>query len=73
MLHKFRRPRIGGVLNGWHQNFMWALLIVVGLRIAAAFAHLFYYRDGVMQRMLPGNSATGSFAGKPVHSTRGQS
>jgi cytochrome b561 len=40
-------------LNGWHQNFMWALLVVVGLHIAAAFVHLFYYRDGVMRRILP--------------------
>jgi cytochrome b561 len=34
--------------DGWHQNFMWA----VGLHIAAAFVHPFYYRDGVMRRML---------------------
>jgi cytochrome b561 len=45
------------VLNGWHQNFMWALLIVAGLHVAAAFVHLFYYRDGVMQRILPGDPA----------------
>jgi cytochrome b561 len=45
------------VLNGWHQNFMWALLIVTGLHVAAAFLHLFYYRDGVMQRILPGDPA----------------
>ncbi len=44
-------------LDGWHQNFMWALLIVIGLHVAAAFAHLFYYRDGVMRRMLPGEPA----------------
>ncbi len=40
-------------LNGWHQNFMWALLIAAGLHVAAAFLHLLYYRDGVMRRMLP--------------------
>jgi cytochrome b561 len=40
-------------LDGWHQNFMWALLGLVGLHIVAAFAHLLYYRDGLMQRMLP--------------------
>lgn len=40
-------------LDGWHQNFMWALLILIGLHVAAAFVHLFYYRDGVMRRMLP--------------------
>jgi hypothetical protein len=38
---------------------MWALLIVAGLHIVAAFVHLFYYRDGVMRRMLPGELATG--------------
>jgi cytochrome b561 len=41
-------------LNGWHQNIMWALLVVAGLHIAAALVHLFYYRDGVMRRILPG-------------------
>jgi cytochrome b561 len=41
-------------LNGWHQNFMWALLVLAGLHVAAALVHLFYYRDGVMRRMLPG-------------------
>jgi len=45
-------------LDGWHQNFMWALLVAAGLHVAAAFAHLFYYRDGVMRRMLPGEPAT---------------
>jgi cytochrome b561 len=40
-------------IDGWHQNFEWALLILIGLHVASAFVHLFYYRDGVMQRMLP--------------------
>ena len=40
-------------LDGWHQNFEWALLILIGVHVAAAFLHLFYYRDGVMRRMLP--------------------
>lgn len=40
-------------LDGWHQNFMWALLTVAGLHVAAALVHLFWYRDGVMRRMLP--------------------
>jgi cytochrome b561 len=51
-------------LDGWHQNFMWALLVLAGLHIAAAFVHLFYYRDGVMQRMLPGEPATEAFVAK---------
>ncbi len=41
-------------LDGWHQNFMWALLVVAALHVVTAFVHLFYYRDGVMRRMLPG-------------------
>ena len=45
-------------LNGWDQNFVWALLIVAGMHVAAAFVHLFYYRDGVMRRMLHVGSAT---------------
>lgn len=45
-------------LDGWHQNFMWALLVVAGLHVAAALIHLLYYRDGVMRRMWPGQPAT---------------
>ncbi|MFZ3309349.1 MAG: cytochrome b [Xanthobacteraceae bacterium] len=40
-------------IDGWHQDFEWALLILIGLHVAAALLHLVYYRDGVMQRMLP--------------------
>jgi cytochrome b561 len=43
------------LLDGWHQIFLWALLAVVGTHIIAAFVHLFYCRDGVMRRMLPGD------------------
>jgi cytochrome b561 len=39
-------------IGSLHQNAEWALLIVIGLHVAAAFAHLLFYRDGVMQRML---------------------
>ena len=48
-----KNPALVNVLDGWHQNFEWALLILVGLHVASAFVHLFYYRDGVMRRMLP--------------------
>jgi cytochrome b561 len=61
------------VLDGWHQNFMWALLVVAGLHVAAAFVHLFYYRSGVMRRMLPGAPATGAFVGEPVRSSSDRS
>jgi cytochrome b561 len=30
------------VLDGWRQNFLWALLMLAGLHVAAAFIHLFY-------------------------------
>jgi cytochrome b561 len=32
----------------------WSLLGVIGLHVAAALAHLFIYRDRIMQRMLAG-------------------
>ena len=61
------------VLDGWHQNFMWALLVVAGLHVAAGFVHLFYYRDGVKQRILPAWPATGAFAGEPIQSSSDRS
>ena len=44
----------GKAIDGWHQAMEWTLLVVIGLHVAAALAHLFVYRDRVMQRMLPG-------------------
>jgi cytochrome b561 len=40
-------------IDGWHQATEWALLIVIGVHVAAALAHIFIYRDRIMQRMLP--------------------
>ena len=40
-------------LDGWHQFAEWSLLIMIGIHVAAAMVHIFIYRDGVMQRMLP--------------------
>jgi len=40
-------------IDGWHQDFEWALLTLIGVHVATAFLHLLYYRDGVMRRMLP--------------------
>lgn len=37
-----------------HELLEWALLIVVGIHVAAAIAHSVIYRDRIMQRMLPG-------------------
>jgi cytochrome b561 len=40
-------------IDGWHQIAEWGLLIAIGTHVAAALAHIFIYRDGIMQRMLP--------------------
>ena len=40
-------------INGLHQIAEWALLIVIGAHVASALAHIFIYRDRIMQRMLP--------------------
>jgi cytochrome b561 len=44
----------GKAIDGLHQAMEWTLLAVIGLHVAAALAHLFIYRDRIMQRMLPG-------------------
>lgn len=43
----------GRAIDGLHQAMEWTLLVVIGIHVAAALAHLFIYRDRVMQRMLP--------------------
>lgn len=44
---------LGRAIDGVHQIFEWALLVLIGIHVATALLHLFYYRDGVMRRMLP--------------------
>ena len=44
----------GKAIDGLHQAMELGLLVVVGVHVIAAFAHLFIYRDRVMQRMLAG-------------------
>jgi cytochrome b561 len=44
----------GRTINGLHQAMEWALLVMIGIHVAAALAHVFIYRNRVMQRMLPG-------------------
>lgn len=44
----------GKAIDGLHQVAEWTLLVFIGLHVLAALAHLFVYRDRVMQRMLPG-------------------
>jgi cytochrome b561 len=43
----------GKVIDGLHQAAEWALLVVIGIHVASALAHIFVYRDRIMQRMLP--------------------
>jgi cytochrome b561 len=40
-------------IDGWHQIAEWALLLTIGVHVVAALAHIFIYRDRIMQRMLP--------------------
>jgi cytochrome b561 len=47
-------PAAGKVIDGWHQAMEWSLLVVIGIHVAAGLAHIFIYRDRIMQRMLPG-------------------
>ncbi len=44
----------GRTIDGLHQAMEWALLVTIGIHVVAALAHIFIYRDRVMQRMLPG-------------------
>jgi len=43
----------GKAIDGLHQVMEWSLLVMIGIHVAAALAHVFFYRDKVMQRMLP--------------------
>jgi cytochrome b561 len=43
----------GRAIGELHSILAWILLGAVGLHVAAALAHLLYWRDRVMQRMLP--------------------
>jgi cytochrome b561 len=54
-------PRLSGenaaalrFMDGWHQAMEWTLLVLIGVHVLAALAHIFVYRDRVMHRMLPG-------------------
>jgi cytochrome b561 len=44
----------GKAIDGLHQAMEWSLLVMIGLHVASALAHIFVYRDRIMQRMLPG-------------------
>ena len=47
-------PAAVKTIDGLHQAAEWSLLVLVGAHVAAALVHLFYYRDRIMNRMLPG-------------------
>ena len=47
-------PAAGKAINGWHQVMEWTLLMVIGLHVPQRWRICFFYRDRVMQRMLPG-------------------
>ena len=44
----------GKAIDGLHQAMELALIVTIGIHVAAAIAHRWIYRDRVMQRMLPG-------------------
>ncbi len=44
----------GKAIDGLHQAAEWLLLALIAIHVAAALAHIFIYRDRIMQRMLPG-------------------
>jgi cytochrome b561 len=44
----------GKAIDGLHQAAELALLVLIAIHVAAALAHIFIYRDRIMQRMLPG-------------------
>lgn len=44
----------GKAIDGLHQAAEWLLLALIVVHVAAALAHIFIYRDRIMQRMLPG-------------------
>jgi cytochrome b561 len=48
--------QLGRAIGRLHESTTALLAIVVGVHVAAALAHLFVYRDGVMRRMLPGRA-----------------
>lgn len=48
---------IGRAIGELHSFLSWVLLGAIGLHVAAALAHLLFWRDRVMQRMLPRFSA----------------
>src|SRR6202790_2897744 len=57
----------GKVIDGLHQAMEWTLLVVIGIHVATAMAHIFIYRDRVMQRMLPDKYAAAQLSRRQAH------
>lgn len=47
----------GQAIGRWHATMVWVLVGLVSFHVLAALVHYFIYRDGVMQRILPGEPA----------------
>src|SRR6202171_6327497 len=47
-------PEAVKAIDGLPQAMEWSLLVVIGIHVATALAHIFIYRDRIMRRMLPG-------------------
>ena len=50
-IHRNMKPGVGMTL---HISIGISILVLIGLHVAGALAHLFIYRDRIMHRMLPG-------------------
>lgn len=48
---------LGQAIGRWHATMVWVLIALVALHVLSALVHYFIYRDGVMQRILPGEQA----------------
>jgi cytochrome b561 len=44
----------GKTIDSLHQAAKWLVLVLIVVHVGAALAHIFIYRDRIMQRMLPG-------------------
>jgi cytochrome b561 len=60
-------PSAVKAFDGWHQAMEWTLLVVIGIHVATAMAHIFIYRDRVMQRMLPDKYAAAQLSRRQAH------
>jgi cytochrome b561 len=55
----------GHAIGKWHGTMELALMLLIGSHVAAAMAHTFIFRDGIMQRMLPGKPMAAHANGLP--------